>query len=368
MNSGELALVQSNSQLGLQPEAELQFADFLINQAMDSAFCLGAKAQFLYVNNATCRMSEYSREELLAMTLRDIDIDFSLHEWSEKWRHLTAKGSVSFKSRYRTKRGRICLVEISITYLQQQGREFGCAFARQESDDVIDLSLVHAEKKVHFLAMASHQFRTPLNVVSFSNSLLKRHLDEWTGEKIRSLLARIETSVGQINQLLDDILFLAKAEAAKLNFEPKRLDLVQFCHELVAQMQMSDSQNRINFVTQANCCNVCMDERLLEVILKKLLDNAIKYSPSCSPVDLKLSCENERVIFQIQNQGIGISPTDRQQLFDPFYRGSKTNNIVGNGLGLSIVKALVDLHNGKIAVDSEVDLGTTVTVILPLVN
>jgi signal transduction histidine kinase len=213
--------------------------------------------------------------------------------------------------------------------------------------------------------MLCHQFRTPLNVVSFSNSLLKRHINEWTGEKIRTLLDRIQISVEHISHLLDDLLFFTKAEAAKLNFQPKPLDLVSFCNELVTQIQISSSQHRINFVTQGNCGRVCMDEKLLEPMLKNLLENAINYSPNYSPVDMKLSCRKQKVIFEIQDTGIGIPVADQQRLFEPFYRGSN-HNIHGTGLGLSIVKTLVDLQGGQITVESEVDIGTIVTVILPV--
>ncbi|WYM02434.1 MAG: ATP-binding protein [Gloeotrichia echinulata DVL01] len=428
MNCGEYTLVQSNSQLALQPAAELNFADFLINQVVDAAFCVGANAQFLYVNDATSRMTEYSREELLSMSLNDIDIDFSLHDWLEKWRccasKLQSQPSFIFKSRYRTKRSRIFWVEVTITYVKHQGRDFGYVFAREKSDEVVDLSLQKSinelkdsneilqqeitalkrkeikletslsllrshidisdtkqtaseilyaltqakqlsEIRVQFVSMLCHQFRTPLNVVSFSNSLLKRHINEWTGEKIRTLLDRIQISVEHISHLLDDLLFFTKAEAAKLNFQPKPLDLVSFCNELVTQIQISSSQHRINFVTQGNCGRVCMDEKLLEPMLKNLLENAINYSPNYSPVDMKLSCRKQKVIFEIQDTGIGIPVADQQRLFEPFYRGSN-HNIHGTGLGLSIVKTLVDLQGGQITVESEVDIGTIVTVILPV--
>ncbi|WP_244944966.1 PAS domain S-box protein [Nostoc sphaeroides] len=103
MNSGDYTLARSNNQWALQPQVEMKFAHFLINHAVDAAFCLGENAQFLYVNDATCRMTEYSREELLSMRLHNIDVDFSLHNWSD----ISSQNSLTFKSRYRTKRGRI---------------------------------------------------------------------------------------------------------------------------------------------------------------------------------------------------------------------------------------------------------------------
>lgn len=362
MNFDDSTLVQSNSQLGLQPATEVEFADFLINHATQAAFCLGAKAELFYVNDATCRMTEYSREELLAMTLIDIDIDCSPDQWFKRWQYLVAKPgtSLTFESRYRTKGGRISLVEITLTYLQHQGQEFACAFVR-EMMAVEQLS----ELRLNFLAMICHKFRTPLNVVSFSSSLLKRHLDEWTGEKVRSLLDRIQISVHQINQLLDYVLFHEQAEAGKLKFVPKALDLVAFCHQLVTQIQMRSSHNQINFCTQGECLSVDVAPELLEQILKNLLDNAIKYSSSQSAIDLQLFCEQKKIIFQVKDTGVGIPPKDQRQVFDPLFRGSNINHIPGSGLGLSIVKTLLDLHGGHITVESELNLGTTVTFMLP---
>jgi PAS domain S-box-containing protein len=651
MNSGEYILARSNTQWPLQPEVEMKFAHFLINQAVDAAFCLGENAQFLYVNDATCRMTEYSREELLSMRLHDIDVDFPLHNWS----NISSEGFLTFKSRYRTKGGRIFLVEISISYVKQQDIEFGCAFVREISDEIVELSvqkwtnelkdakdnlqqefsqlkakevelqtslsllrstlestaigivavnfegdilslnqkfvdmwqipeslilskkcprckaffenqlkdpqafnrliwevssqsdfesydilelkdgrvfahyskpqwlegkiigrvwsiwditesketeealrlnavrfrtiaettdtstfliqgtrlcyinpaveqltgytkeelltgfdlrrLIKSKKRrqvckqskgnnfeyqemsiltksgterwlacavvmldgvldfagkpvemiagiditdykyaelglnqaleqakqlselrARFLSMVCHQFRTPLNIVSFSNSLLKEEVDKRTQKKIQPLLDHIQKATEQLGQMLDDILFFSKAESAKINYEPKPLELVEFCNDLVAQMQMSIRQISINFVTKENSLTACIDKKLLDPILKNLLDNAIKYSPAGMTVDLKLYCENEQVIFQIKDKGIGISAQDQQRIFEPFYRGSNIDHIPGTGLGLSILKTLVDLHHGQVSVESQVGVGSTFTVILPLIK
>jgi signal transduction histidine kinase len=168
--------------------------------------------------------------------------------------------------------------------------------------------------------------------------------------------------------MLDDTLLFGKTETAKLDSNAKPLNLVRFCQELVAQIHSCSSQHRINFSSQGNCLAVLMDKQLLELILKNLLDNALKYSPSNVGVDLKLACEPEQVIFQVIDKGIGISVVDRKHLFEPFYRGSNIANLPGTGLGLSVVKTLVDLHGGHIDIESEVGKGTTFTVMLPCVK
>lgn len=136
MNFGERIFVETNSQSASQREQELTYGLFLINQSVEAAFCLGANAEFLYVNNATCRMSEYSREELMSMTLLDLDVDFSLQDWSKQWRSLRRQGSLTYTSRYRTKGGRLFPVEINISYVEQLGKELICAFVKERGDRI----------------------------------------------------------------------------------------------------------------------------------------------------------------------------------------------------------------------------------------
>lgn len=243
-------------------------------------------------------------------------------------------------------------------------------YKQAESD--LYQALEHAkqvsEVRSQFMSMVCHQFRTPLNVISFSNSLLKRHINEWMEEKTRPLVNHIQLAVEQLTKMLDDILLFSKAETAQLNFEAKPVDLVQFCDELISKIQTIGSQQPINFLRQGSDLTACFDQKLLEPILWNLLDNAIKYSPPKSVVHLKLYFECGKVIFQVTDSGVGIPVVDIAQVFQPFYRGSNVDNLPGTGLGLSIVKTLVDLHGGQIAVESEVDVGTTITIMLPLVK
>ena len=111
-----------------------------------------------------------------------------------------------------------------------------------------------------------------------------------------------------------------------------------------------------------------MDEKLLRHILTNLLSNAVKYSPQGGNVYFNLSSHNGEAIFQIKDEGIGIPPADLKQLFQSFHRAKNVGKIPGTGLGLAIVKQCVDLHAGTIDVSSEVGVGTTFTVKIPLNN
>ena len=111
-----------------------------------------------------------------------------------------------------------------------------------------------------------------------------------------------------------------------------------------------------------------MDEKLLRQILENLLSNAIKYSPSGSTIDLTISGLEQQAVFQIRDRGIGIPTEDQPRLFETFHRSTNVGTIAGTGLGLAIVKKCVDIHQGQIAVESEIGVGTTFTVTLPIYN
>ncbi len=224
-----------------------------------------------------------------------------------------------------------------------------------------------SELKSRFISIASHEFRNPLATIRSSTDLLERYCQDFMDEKKSKHFQQIQTSVNLMIQLLDDVLVMGKADAGKLDFNPKPLDLLEFCRNLVEELQLNaGSQHIIAFTSQGVCSEACMDENLLRQILTNLLSNAIKYSPEGGTVFFDLACQDQVVIFRIKDQGIGISPEDQQQLFEPFYRAHNVGKIKGTGLGLSIVKKCVNIHRSQITVDSEVGLGTTFTVKLPL--
>ena len=131
------------------------------------------------------------------------------------------------------------------------------------------------------------------------------------------------------------------------------------------QFNVRKKQIEIIFKTQGKIPTATWDENLLRHILGNLIANAIKYSTEEKQVLFELIPQSDRIIFRIQDWGIGIPLEDRQDLFQPFHRASNVGQIPGTGLGLAIVKSCVEAHGGQIALESEIDRGTTVTVTLP---
>ncbi|BAZ37789.1 multi-sensor signal transduction histidine kinase [Calothrix sp. NIES-4101] len=220
--------------------------------------------------------------------------------------------------------------------------------------------------KIRFFSMASHEFRTPLSTVLAAAQLLENSPLENAEKRLRNL-RRIQESVKNMVQLLDDILTINRAETGKLEFNPKPLDLEQFCRQFVEEMQLSaGNQHTLTFVCQGESIDAYLDEKLLRSILANFLSNAIKYSPKGGQIHCSLKFERDYASLQIRDRGIGISPEDQKQLFEPFYRGKNVRHISGTGLGLVVVKKCVDLHGGKIEITSNLGQGTTATITLPL--
>ncbi|MEH2325917.1 MAG: ATP-binding protein [Nostoc sp.] len=223
-----------------------------------------------------------------------------------------------------------------------------------------------SELKSRLLTITSHEFRTPLTTIHSSAELLEYYRHLWSDERQQTHLRRIQTSVMHITQLLNDVLMLSQDETGKLEFNPTPLNLVEFCRELLEELQQSDrSQHAIAFRSQCQSTRANLDAKLLRQILTNLFSNCLKYSPIGSTVKFSVTTANDRAIFQTQDSGIGIPPDDIKHIFQPFHRGSNASNIPGMGLGMSIVKQAVDLHGGEIFVESAIGAGTTFTVTLP---
>ncbi|WP_071190830.1 GAF domain-containing protein [Trichormus sp. NMC-1] len=252
------------------------------------------------------------------------------------------------------------------------------AIAIQQSDLFYKLRIsLEKEKELsqmrsRFISMASHEFRTPLAIVSSSTDILQNYSDRLSPKRKEEHLEIIQKSIKHTVQLLDDVLMINRAEAEKMEFKPEVLDIIGFCRHLKNQIETISSKHTIEFSvntsepTLNDILVVQFDPKLIRQILTNLLSNAMKYSPENSLVDFRLNIENNQLIFKIQDSGIGIPEKDRINLFESFYRASNVGSISGTGLGLAIVKKCVDQHQGEITLDTEIRKGTTFTVRIPL--
>ncbi|MBD2652362.1 MULTISPECIES: PAS domain S-box protein [Synechocystis] len=224
------------------------------------------------------------------------------------------------------------------------------------------------ELRSRFISTTSHEFRTPLAIISSSTGILKKYWSKLDGQRRGQHLERIQESVHHMVELLDDVLTINRAETKYLPFEPQLLDLVGFCQGITDELQGSTEYHCLLFSYDGLGAGetVAFDPKLLRQILTNLLGNAIKYSPHGHQVEFHLQRRGDDGVFSVQDYGIGIAPEEIPNLFDSFYRGTNVGSVPGTGLGLPIVKKCAELHGGAITVTSQLGQGSRFEVDLPL--
>lgn len=231
---------------------------------------------------------------------------------------------------------------------------------------LIALAAAKTENRSRFFSMAYHDLNTPLTTIQLSAEMLEdSDLQRGSGSTNKNV-ERIKKAVSNMSGLLEDILMLSKAESGKLSLNLNPINATDFCTSILEELQpIVTDKHLVTFRTQTEPVQANLDAKLLHHLLTNLLSNAIKYSPNGGNVSLELSCENQQIIFCVRDDGIGMTAEDREKLFQQFERGANVGKIKGSGLGLCIVKHIVDLHGGTIIVESAIGQGSTFIVTLP---
>lgn len=222
------------------------------------------------------------------------------------------------------------------------------------------------EMKSSFVSMASHEFRTPLSTILSSVYLLEKYT---TTEQQQSRLkhtVKIKNSIQHLNSLLDDFLTLGKLDDGKTFASNNEFDLMQMLQETLEELDTFKKSGQAIHFHFTGTEHVKTDKKFLKNILINLLSNAIKFSAENKDINLDVSLSGQQLLLSVTDEGIGISEADQEHLFQTFFRGRNAQNIQGTGLGLNIVKRYVDLLHGSVALESELNKGTKVTVSIPV--
>ncbi len=224
-----------------------------------------------------------------------------------------------------------------------------------------------SDLKTRFISTASHEFRTPLTTISSSIQLLRDYGKKWDNFKYVQHIERILRTIDNLTDLINDVLLVSRVESGKIEFNPSLEDLNLFCLKLIDELKNDFAKNHIiDYTYRADRKEYFIDIKLLRSILTNLLTNAIKYSSVGEVIKVIIESNESFVKLLIIDNGIGISGDDLEHLFEPFHRGKNVADINGTGLGMSIIKRYVEVHQGNIEVKSELNKGTTVKLNIPI--
>lgn len=209
---------------------------------------------------------------------------------------------------------------------------------------------LHALKS-RFVAMASHEFRTPLSTIMSSVDLIGRYAP---GDgKVEKHVVRIRSKVREMTAMLNEFLSLERIEQGEVRVAPTEFDIVHHCIEQIEELRgLAKPGQSIDYDHGAGERSVTTDRAMLGHVITNLVTNAVKYSPEHTSIRLRTSIGGGRLRIAVEDHGMGIPAEDQQHLFDRFFRGSNAMTIQGTGLGLNIVKRYLDLLRGTISFTS----------------
>jgi two-component system OmpR family sensor kinase len=220
----------------------------------------------------------------------------------------------------------------------------------------------------NFVSMASHEFRTPLTIIDGHAQRLIKVGYRLRTDEINARAGKVRAAVLRMTHLIDNLLNSSRLieGGAALYFHPQEFDLRELLHEICQLHHEIAPGCQLVENYAATRLPMVGDPKLLSQVFNNLLSNAIKYSPGDSLIRISARIESGRAIVTVEDNGLGIPDVDIDRLFERYFRGSNVSGIVGTGVGLNLVKMVVDLHGGDILVESAEGKGSRFTVRLPI--
>ncbi len=230
--------------------------------------------------------------------------------------------------------------------------------------------LLQANKmKTEFIRIASHQLRTPLSSLRWANDLLMHGIVKPTQEQTE-YLEIIKYSNQRMLKLINDLLDVTKIEMGNLPMELKQVDIKNIAEEAVSDLSPLAKANNVvlNLKIEDGLPLVLSDQEKCKMVFVNLIDNAIKYSNGRGNVNIAVEQRDDFIRVSVQDEGVGIPKAQQKNIFQKFFRSDNVmkHQTVGTGLGLFIIKAIIDANKGKIWFDSEEDEGTTFYFEIPI--
>ncbi|MGD8563744.1 MAG: response regulator [Desulfarculaceae bacterium] len=226
------------------------------------------------------------------------------------------------------------------------------------------------QQKSAFVAMLAHELKAPLGVVFTQINVVLRGLAGKLSEKQTELFNRMRDRVGGVGEMIDDLLHLAQAENKSFVQAKEMVDINPLVTEACEIMEVKARESELDLTMEldAGIPRVLADPKSVREVVVNLLSNAVRYTPGGGNITVATGSQEGYVFIAVADTGIGIAPKDQDRVFDRFFRvkSEKTRDIVGTGLGLPIVKAIMEDHRGRVLVESEPGQGSTFKALFPI--
>ena len=341
----------------------------MINQLADGVMTTDIQKRIAQVNPAFLKMIGYhgprpigrAVDEVVGIKLLNDMIDRALDAPEDEC--IEESGEICLETG--AKNAEIIIGAHCVPFRDRPGRNLGTITVLHDITTMKRMDRLKSD----FVSMVSHEIRSPMNSVM---TQLKVVLDGLAGEttpKQREILGRASEKIAALNRLASELLDLAKIESGLIAREREAIQIAQLLENQVTFHQASAQAKSIQlYLAPLPALPTLMANRLnLEEVFSNLIVNAINYTPENGKITIDASVEGDYVCVRVSDTGIGIAEEDLDRIFNRFYRvkNAKTRFVIGTGLGLPIVKSIVDAHHGLLRVESKPDQGTTFSVLFP---
>ena len=339
----------------------------LLENALDAVITIDAEGRVLEWNRQAEETFGWARTEAIGELLSRLIIPERYRRGhDEGMKHYLATGEGPVLERRleiegQGKHGREIPVELTIHPLKSDSDVRFTAFVR----DLTDRQAIERMKN-DLVSTVSHELRTPLTSLrGFVELLLER---DPPADKRREYLEIIDHEARRLTRLVGDFLDVQKLEAGSLGYQKQSLDLGELVQEVLEVFANNETRQALELDLEP-VPEVWGDADRISQVLTNLLSNAIKFSPEPGTVRVRVWQEGKDVLLAVRDEGIGISSKEQGRLFEKFYRAddARLRAIGGSGLGLALVRQIVEDHHGKVGVSSELGLGSRFTITLPAV-
>ncbi len=218
-----------------------------------------------------------------------------------------------------------------------------------------------------FVAMASHEFRTPLAIIDGTAQRIERRMHLLSPEDLHERVQKIRNAVQRMLALIESTLSASRLDAGKIELETASCDLAEIVADVCKRQQELSPLHNIVLQQAELPKEIAADAKKLEQVFTNLLSNAVKYAPESPRIEVCVFAEAGQAVVSVRDHGLGIPADEMPRLFQRYFRARTSTGIAGTGIGLNLVKRFVELHGGAIEVESVEGAGSTFTVRLPIV-
>ena len=296
-----------------------------------------------------------------------------MHKYGTETNYISFSGAPLFDEAGKFILGIICARDITDAVKNQiliRGQQAKTLQAEKEKNDALKKAI---EMKDEFLSLISHEFKTPLTVINSAIQAMEFICKNELSDKARGFLNKIRQNSNRQLKLVNNLLDVTRANAGHLKINKTNIDIVRLTRSITESINTFAIQKsiKLSFTSTLSKKIMGIDEEKYERILLNLLSNAIKFTPGGKSITLKISQKlvkgEYKLCIQVRDQGVGIPDDKKELIFERFGQvdSSFTRQAEGTGIGLSLVKMLVELHDGEIVLESKVDAGSTFTILLP---